>query len=96
MTTDGVLFNDTVFQNPIAAAEEFMKDPFKLVEDAFETEIELDLSNFTGHFEFEIDFAGSGSYDVSVPMPITPLGGKVSDNLLLYLHRIRQRPYLYI
>jgi hypothetical protein len=78
VTTDGVLFNDTEFQNPITAAEEFLTNPLRLIQDAFQTEIELDLSDFTGHFEFEIDFSGSGSFDIPIPLPPTPLGGQVS------------------
>jgi hypothetical protein len=79
VTTNGVSFDDSIFKNPIKAAEEFFSDPLKLIQDSFKTEMDFDLSNFTGHFEFDMKFSGTGTYDISIPLPDTPVGGSVSQ-----------------
>jgi hypothetical protein len=86
VTTNGVSFDDSVFKNPIKAAEEFFKDPISLIQDSFDAEMDFDLSNFTGHFEFDMTFSGTGTYDISIPLPDTPVGGSVSQPHLNCIH----------
>lgn len=89
MTTNGVSFDDSIFKNPLKAAEEFFTDPLKLIQDSFNTEMDFDLSNFTGHFEFDLKFGGSGTYDISIPLPDTPVGGSVSQyQFVVFLYMI--------
>lgn len=82
VTTDGVDFDQSAFLNPFTAAKDFFKDPAKLIQDSFDVEMNFDLSNFTGHFEFDVDFVGSGVYVIPIPLPPTPLGGSVSQYCL--------------
>jgi hypothetical protein len=84
-TTNGVGFNDTIFKDPFEAAEEFFRDPLALIQESFDAEMDFSLSNFTGHFEFDITFAGTGTYDVSIPLPDTPVGGSVKH---LYFRKL--------
>jgi hypothetical protein len=89
VTTNGVSFDDSIFKNPIKAAEEFFSDPLKLIQDSFKTEMDFDLSNFTGHFEFDMKFSGTGTYDISIPLPDTPVGGSVSQyRFVVFLYTI--------
>ena len=48
--------------------------------------MDFSLSNFTGYFEFDVTFSGSGTYDISIPLPDTPVGGTVSQHASARLH----------
>jgi hypothetical protein len=77
-TIKDVQFDDSVFQTPVEAAEEFLTDPLQLIQSSFDVEMDFSLSNFTGYFEFNVTFSGSGTFTIPVPIPPTPLGGTVS------------------
>jgi hypothetical protein len=42
----------------------FWEDPVGVVINALDLNLVFSLENFGGHFEFDISFAGSGSYTV--------------------------------
>jgi hypothetical protein len=76
-STPGITSNDTILEDIEKIAEELVTDPTALIQSIFGAELDFVLSNFSGHFEFDVTFSGSGSFDVSIPIPPTPVGGTV-------------------
>lgn len=76
VSTDGVKQDDTILgdiQSFIASS-----DKTEIVTRALGLDLEVQLDNLGGHFEFDIDFAAAGTYTVPVFKSNTPLSVEVS------------------
>lgn len=73
VTTTGVKTDDSLLQDIV----NFFKDPTEVVVNALDLNLEVSLENFGGHFEFDIAFAGSGTYTIQLYKSETPVGVQV-------------------
>ncbi|RDL33736.1 uncharacterized protein BP5553_08104 [Venustampulla echinocandica] len=78
VTTEGVKKDESVLGGII----DFFKhpDPRELVVDALDLNLEVNLENLGGHFEFDISFAASGTYTVTLFRSETPVGVALNDD----------------
>lgn len=76
VTTDGVKKDDGILGDIIDFFK--AKDKTDLVTKALGLDLEVQLDNLGGHFEFDISFAASGTYSVTLFKSETPVGVEVS------------------
>ena len=65
---------DTSFLGGLAL---FVKDPTEIIVNALDLNLEFAFEDLSGHFEFDISFAASGTYTVKVYSSTTPAGAEV-------------------
>lgn len=55
----------------------FLEDPTEVIVNALDLNIEVNIENLGGHFEFDIAFAASGTYTVQIYKSETEAGVQV-------------------
>ncbi len=77
LTTDQNLLDDIP-----AATLALVDDPQGFLADVFGLNFQIDFQDLSGHFEFDVSFAGEGSLTIPLLPPITPLGVDVCEKSL--------------
>ena len=54
----------------------FFKDPTEIIVNALDLNLEFSFPDLSGHFEFDITFAASGTYTVTLYSSKTPVGAE--------------------
>ena len=78
VTTTGVKTDDSILGDIIG----FLEDPLKVIVNALDLNLEVDLTNLGGHFEFDFSVAGAGTYTVQIFKSESELGVQVCLQLL--------------
>lgn len=76
VTTDGVKTDESILGDVIDWFK--AKNKTDVVTQALGLDLEVQLDNLGGHFEFDISFAASGTYTVTLFKSETPVGVEVS------------------
>ncbi|KAH8659364.1 hypothetical protein BGZ60DRAFT_531269 [Tricladium varicosporioides] len=75
VTTEGIKKDESILKDVI----NFFKNPEETVVNALDLNFEVQLNNLGGHFEFDIAFAASGTYTVTLFKSETPVGVQLDD-----------------
>lgn len=79
--------NQKLLDDIPAATAALLDDAQAFIADAFDLGFQIDFQNLSGHFEFEVDFAGAGEISIPLLPKVTPLGVDVSSlHLRCYLY----------
>ena len=73
VTTTGIKTDQSLLGDIIS----FLEDPIGAIVSALDLDLEVNLENLVGHFEFDIAFAISGSYTLQIFKTETPVGIQV-------------------
>lgn len=90
VTTDGVQKDESIFDT----IGGFFKDPDprEIVANALDLNLEVNIENLGGHFEFGITFAAAGTYTVTLFRSQTPVGIAVCSSRLSSLESYDDAP----
>jgi hypothetical protein len=73
VTTTGVKTDQSLLGDIIS----FLEDPIGVLVNALDLDLEVNLENLVGHFEFDVAFAVSGTYTLQIYNTETPVGIQV-------------------
>ncbi|KAF4626079.1 hypothetical protein G7Y89_g12079 [Cudoniella acicularis] len=78
VTTEGVKTDDSILGNIISFFRS--KNPSDIIVNALDLNLEVQLDNLGGHFEFDISFAASGTYTINLFKSESPAGIQLNSN----------------